>query len=68
MHILGTMLLGMAGGLAGGMISWIYWQPVEDLFHSGNLLLAVLGAGVVIVFAAGVAYARKLIGYRDASA
>lgn len=65
MHILATMLLGMAGGVAGGMISWIYWRPAEDLFHPGNLFLATLGALVVIAFAAGVAYARRLSGYRE---
>jgi uncharacterized membrane protein YeaQ/YmgE (transglycosylase-associated protein family) len=67
MHILATMLLGIAGALLGGLISWIYWPPVEDLFHPGNLLLALLGAGVVIACSAGFAYARKLIGYRDSS-
>ncbi len=67
MHILATMLLGMAGGLAGGMFSWLYWQPAHDLFHSGNVLLAVLGAGIVIAFAAGIGFARRLIGYRDPS-
>jgi uncharacterized membrane protein YeaQ/YmgE (transglycosylase-associated protein family) len=66
-HILATMLLGAAGGLAGGMFSWLYWQPGEGLFHPGNVLLALLGAGVVIAFAAGVGLARRLNGYRDPS-
>jgi uncharacterized membrane protein YeaQ/YmgE (transglycosylase-associated protein family) len=60
MRILGTLALGTAGALVGGMISWIYWPAVEDQFHSGNLLLSVLGAMIVIMVAAGVAYARSL--------
>lgn len=60
LRILTTLALGMAGALAGGMISWIYWPAVDDQFHSGNLLLSVLGAMIVIVFAAGLAYARSL--------
>ena len=58
MRILGTLALGTAGALAGGMISWSYWPAAEDQFHSGNLLLSALGAVIVIVFSAGVAYAR----------
>jgi len=65
LRILGTLALGMAGSLAGGMISWIYWPAVDDQFHSGNLLLSVLGAMIVIVFSAGVAYARSLSDSRN---
>ncbi len=67
-RILGTLVLGVAGALAGGMISWIYWPAVDGQFQSGNLLLSVLGAMTVIVLWAGVAYARSLSGYRNTSA
>jgi uncharacterized membrane protein YeaQ/YmgE (transglycosylase-associated protein family) len=68
LRILSTMALGMVGALIGGMISYIYWPAVDDQFHSGNLLGSLLGAMIVIAFSAGVAYARKLNGYRTTAA
>src|SRR5580692_1708884 len=66
-HILGTMLIGMIGAVVGGMISWSWWPAVDGEFHTGNLILSVLGAMTVIVLWAGVAYTRSLIGYRTRS-
>jgi uncharacterized membrane protein YeaQ/YmgE (transglycosylase-associated protein family) len=66
-RVLGTMLLGMVGALGGGLISWIRWPAVNGQFHSGNLVSALLGAALVIAFAAGVSYARRLGGYRETS-
>jgi len=66
-HILGTMLLGMIGAVVGGMISWIWWPAVDAEFHTGNLILSVLGAMMVILLWAGVAYKRSLIGYSKVS-
>jgi uncharacterized membrane protein YeaQ/YmgE (transglycosylase-associated protein family) len=63
-RILGTLVLGMAGGLAGGMFSWIFWPVVEGQFQSGNLILSVLGAVIVLATWAGVAYGRSLRGTR----
>lgn len=65
MRILGTLVLGLAGALAGGMLSWIYWPLVDRQFHSGNLLVSLVGAMIAIVFWAGVAYARSLSGARN---
>lgn len=59
-EILVTVLLGATGALAGGMLSWSYWPYVNDHFHSGNLLISFLGAALVIVCSAGVAYARRV--------
>jgi len=67
MRILGTVVLGIVGALVGGMVSYLYWPPVDDHFHSGNLLVSLLGAMSVIAFSAGVAYARRLNGYRTTS-
>ena len=67
MRILGTIVLGMVGALVGGMISYIYWPAVDGQFDSGNLLVSLLGAIIVIAFSAGVAYARRLSGYRTTS-
>jgi len=61
-HILGTMLIGMIGAVAGGMFSWIWWPAVAGEFHTGNLVVSVLGAAMVIVLWAGVAYKRSLRG------
>jgi len=59
-HILGTMLIGVIGGVAGGMFSWLWW-PIEDgEFYTGNLTQSVLGAITAIAFWAGVAYQRRL--------
>jgi len=67
LRILGTIVLGIIGALVGGMISYVYWPAVDDQFHSGNLLVSLLGAVLVIAFSAGVAYARRLNGYRATS-
>ena len=67
MRILGTVVLGMVGALVGGRVSYIYWPAVDDQFHSGNLLVSLLGAMIAIAFSAGVAYARRLNGYRATS-
>ena len=67
MHILGTMLIGMIGAVGGGMMSWMWWPAVDGQFHTGNLILAVLGATIVIVLWAGVAYQRSLRGFRNTS-
>ncbi len=65
LHVIGTLALGMVGGLAGGVISWAPWPRVEGQFQSGNLILSLLGALIVIAFWAGVSYVRSLAGYRD---
>ena len=62
-----TMLIGGVGALAGGMISWSVWPDVEGQFNSGNLILSVLGAMIVIVLWAGAAYQRSLRGFRNTS-
>jgi uncharacterized membrane protein YeaQ/YmgE (transglycosylase-associated protein family) len=66
-HILGTMLLGMVGAVVGGMISWIWWPEVDAEFNTGNLILSVLGAMMVILLWAAVAYRRSLIGFTNVS-
>jgi uncharacterized membrane protein YeaQ/YmgE (transglycosylase-associated protein family) len=67
MHILGTMLVGIVGAVIGGMISWIWWPAVDGEFHTGNLILSVLGAMTAIVLWAGIAYRRSLRGYGTTS-
>ncbi len=67
MHILGTMLIGIIGAVAGGVTSWIWWPAVEGVFLTGNLVLSLLGATMVIVLWAGVVYKRSLRGVRNSS-
>lgn len=62
-RILGTLALGMAGALCGGMLSWIYWPSVDGQFQFGNLVTSLLGALTLLVLGAGVSYARRLAGY-----
>jgi uncharacterized membrane protein YeaQ/YmgE (transglycosylase-associated protein family) len=64
MRVLGTMLLGMAGALLGGLLSWGAWPAVEGQFSSGALLMSLLGAVLVLVLWPGVAYARSISGAR----
>ena len=66
-RVLGTLVLGLVGALGGGVVSWLYWPPVEDQLHSGNLVLSMLGALTVIGVWAGVTYARSLGGARNTS-
>jgi uncharacterized membrane protein YeaQ/YmgE (transglycosylase-associated protein family) len=66
-HVLGTMLIGMIGAVVGGMISWSMWPDVDAEFHTGNLAFSVLGAVMVIMLWAGVAYKRSLRGYKNTS-
>jgi uncharacterized membrane protein YeaQ/YmgE (transglycosylase-associated protein family) len=66
-HILGTMLIGMVGALAGGLLSWGIWPVVEGQFNSGNLILSIGGAMVAITLGALVAYKRSLRGIRNPS-
>jgi uncharacterized membrane protein YeaQ/YmgE (transglycosylase-associated protein family) len=60
MKVLGTVVLGIAGSLVGGLISWAFWPPVDGQFYSGALLMSLSGAVLVIVFWACVSYARGI--------
>ncbi|HEV3255450.1 MAG TPA: hypothetical protein VG013_01095 [Gemmataceae bacterium] len=60
--ILATMVLGMAGALLGGLLSWAIWPPVQAEFSSGALLMSILGAVLALVLWAGVAYGRSISG------
>lgn len=64
-HILGTMLLGMIGAIAGALFSWIWWPDVVGEFRSGNLIMSFGGAVLVIMLWAGFAYQRNLAGQRS---
>jgi len=42
-HILGTMLIGIIGGVAGGMISWLWWPAEDGNFKRATLSCQSLG-------------------------
>jgi uncharacterized membrane protein YeaQ/YmgE (transglycosylase-associated protein family) len=60
MSVLGTMLLGAAGSLVGGMISWAVWPAVDGQLYAGALLTSLVGAVLVLVAWACVSYARRV--------
>jgi uncharacterized membrane protein YeaQ/YmgE (transglycosylase-associated protein family) len=60
MKVLGTMLIGMVGALAGGLISWVFWPAVEGQFSTDSLLTSVLGAVFLLVVWAFVGYGRRI--------
>jgi len=59
LRILVTMLLGMIGAVLGGLLSWTVWPAVEGQLSMGGLLTSFLGAVLVLVMSAIVAYARS---------
>jgi uncharacterized membrane protein YeaQ/YmgE (transglycosylase-associated protein family) len=62
-RILGTMLIAVAGALSGGVFSYAYWPFVDGQFQSGNLIVSLLGAIIVLALSTGLMYARSLRGY-----
>jgi uncharacterized membrane protein YeaQ/YmgE (transglycosylase-associated protein family) len=62
LRILGTLILGVAGALAGGLASWAMWPAVDGDIHYGALLTSAVGAVLVLVLWAAVAYGRSLGG------
>ena len=48
MSLLATMLLGIAGSIVGGLVSWAIWGASERGFQPAGLLLSLLGAILVL--------------------
>jgi uncharacterized membrane protein YeaQ/YmgE (transglycosylase-associated protein family) len=46
---LGTCLLGIAGSLVGGIVSWLIFGSSEDTVNAAGWILSILGAIAVIV-------------------
>jgi uncharacterized membrane protein YeaQ/YmgE (transglycosylase-associated protein family) len=61
-RVLGTMMLGMVGSVLGGLLSWAFWSEVNGQFPTQALVMSVVGAAVVVVGWASVAYARSIAG------
>jgi uncharacterized membrane protein YeaQ/YmgE (transglycosylase-associated protein family) len=59
-RVLRTLVLGMAGSLAAGLIAAACVPTVEGQVSDSTLLAAFLGAVLALVFWAGVGYARTI--------
>jgi uncharacterized membrane protein YeaQ/YmgE (transglycosylase-associated protein family) len=57
MQILRTILIGIVGAVVGGMISWSWWPAVDGEFHTGNLVISVVAAMILVALGA---YKRSL--------
>jgi uncharacterized membrane protein YeaQ/YmgE (transglycosylase-associated protein family) len=68
MKMLGTVLLGVAGALAGGLLSWAFWPAAADEIHTGALVVSVLGAVLALVLWPSWFYWRSISGRAGSSA
>jgi uncharacterized membrane protein YeaQ/YmgE (transglycosylase-associated protein family) len=59
------MLLGIAGSLVAGLISWAVWPPVEGQLYFGALLTSLSGALLLLVLWPCVAYVWSSKAARD---
>lgn len=59
MGLLMTMILGLAGSLVGGFISWAIFgnDPRDPGFHPAGLIMSTVGA--IILLAIYVGYANR---------
>jgi uncharacterized membrane protein YeaQ/YmgE (transglycosylase-associated protein family) len=48
MSLLATVLLGMAGSIIGGLISWAIWGAQTTGIPTSGLLLSIIGAIVLL--------------------
>jgi uncharacterized membrane protein YeaQ/YmgE (transglycosylase-associated protein family) len=49
MGFLATMLLGIAGSLVGGFISWAFgFRPEDGAFRGGGFFMSIIGAILVV--------------------
>jgi len=48
MSLLATLLLGIAGSILGGLVSWAIWGTESRGFRPAGLLLSLVGAIVVL--------------------
>ncbi len=61
-HILTTIFIGVFGAVVGGALSWNWWPAEVGEYHTGNLILSVLGAALAILLWVGGVYQRSLRG------
>lgn len=48
MGVIATILLGIAGSIIGGLVSWAIWGVDEGGFRPAGLLLSILGAIILL--------------------
>jgi uncharacterized membrane protein YeaQ/YmgE (transglycosylase-associated protein family) len=49
MSLLSTLLLGIAGSIVGGLVSWAIWGVETEGFRPGGLLLSLIGAILLLL-------------------
>jgi uncharacterized membrane protein YeaQ/YmgE (transglycosylase-associated protein family) len=54
-----TMLLGMAGSVIGGLISWASWRTDDGQLHAAALLMSFVGGGIALLARVAVGFARR---------
>jgi len=59
-RVLGTLVLGMAGAVLGGLISWAAWPAVDGQLYPVALLTSLLGAVVAVTAWACISYGRRI--------
>ena len=62
LRILGSLVLGIAGSLAGGLSAWIVWPTMDGDIHYGDLLMSAGGAVLGLLLWAVATYGRSLRG------
>ncbi len=58
-HVLGTVFVAGIGAVVGGALSWNWWPAEVGLFHTGNLVLSMLGAAIAILLWVGIGFQRR---------
>jgi uncharacterized membrane protein YeaQ/YmgE (transglycosylase-associated protein family) len=48
MSLLATIVLGIAGSILGGLVSWAIWGVSEQGFQPAGLLLSLVGAVILL--------------------
>jgi uncharacterized membrane protein YeaQ/YmgE (transglycosylase-associated protein family) len=63
--VMGTLLLGMAGSVIAGLISWAVWPAFNGQLYLWALLTSLVGAALLLVLWPCVAYVRSSRAARD---
>lgn len=57
--VLATLLIGAAGSVLGGLLSFAFWPALEGHLATGALLLSALGAMIVLAGIASIRYTQR---------
>lgn len=60
MGIIATIVLGMVGSLAGGLISFLFGATPDDAFHPAGLIMSTIGAIIVLWLFLAMSRSRRV--------